>query len=724
MSGMSKKHSAKVDRHTRKQSGWELQIPGWFSCLIICLAGILVYSNTFQSSFHFDDESSIVNNPAIRHLEDLKGIFGYSATRFVTYLSFAINYKFGGMGVVGYHVVNLLIHLLSGLMVWLMTRQILETPVMVNTGQYRARWLLPLFAALLFVVHPLQTQSVTYITQRTASIAAFFYLLSLWLYGKARLAQISKTWWLGTVGLFGASFLSGFLAAFSKETALTLPIAIVVYELFFIREVRRVRWAYVALVAIVFTAIPVFLVRRGMVELAVVGALPLSQYLLTQPGVWLTYLRLLVFPVGQNLDYDFPAAHSVFEPQTMLGLICVGSLAFLAYRLYKNQRVLSFGIIWFVLTLLPESSILPLPDVIFEHRLYLPMFGFSLLAVFAFYEFMKTMRLSTILSVAGSLICLLGFAAHARNEVWKDDISLWTDVTTKSPKKARGYLNLGRAYSDRGLFNLANDNFLRAQMIDPSNADVSGNRANILLQQGQLDGAIAECNRALALGGEMDYQIARIYFSRGTAYLLKNQTENAMADFNQAIRFDENYETAYFNRAIIFGRRGEFKKSLDDYGKCIALNPKNAKALNNRGIIFRDGGQLNEALTDFDNAIASQRDFPAAYLNRGMVKSLKGQLDAAIEDYSSFVTLLPKNFDGYYNRGVARFRKQEFEKAIVDFNQALVFNPSYGPAFIDRARAYIALKQFAAAESDLRRAKSLGVTVDPSLLDAAKRGKR
>jgi tetratricopeptide (TPR) repeat protein len=721
---MSKKHRANPDRHDLHRSGWKLVIPVWLSCLIICSLGLLVYSNTFQSSFHFDDETSIVNNPAIRHLSDFRGIFGYSATRFVTYLSFALNYKIGGLEVAGYHVFNLLVHILSGLMVWLLVHQILRTPVMKDSSEATARSLLPLIAALLFIVHPLQTQSVTYIAQRAASTAALFYLLSVWFYGYARLGQISGAQLFVTSGRYAAAFLCGLVAVFSKETALTLPFAIVLYELSFFKAVRKIRWGFVGLVAAVFVTIPIILISRGMLELKVVGALPLSDYLFTQPGVWLTYFRLLVFPVGQNLDYDFPMAHSLFEPLTLIAITVIGLLIFLGYRLFGKHRVLSFGIFWFFLTLLPESSILPLPDVIFEHRLYLPMVGFCLFAVFVLCEFMKSTRLPAIVSVAGGLLCLLGYAAHTRNEVWRDDVSLWTDVTSKSPKKARGYLNLGRAYSDRGFFNLANDNFIRAQMIDPSNADVFGNRANILVQQGQLDGAISESNRALALGGGLNYQLARIYYSRGTAYLLKNQLDSALADFNRALLHDENHETAYFNRGIVFSRKGETKKALEDYTRCVALNPRNAKALNNRGIIYRDAGQLNEALGDFDKAIAAQHDFPAAYLNRGMVRGLKGQLDPAIEDFTSFINLSPKNFDGYYNRGVARLRKQQFEGAIADFSQAFVFNPSYGSAFIDRARAYIAIRQFAAAENDLKRAQSLGLRVDPALIVAAKKGKK
>ncbi len=721
---MSRKHRAKTNRHDLRPSGWELVIPSWLSCLIICTVGVLVYSNTFQSSFHFDDETSIVNNLAIRDLSDWGAIFRYSSTRFVTYLSFALNYRVQGLAVAGYHVVNIAIHLINGLMVWLFIRQMVRTPLLKGTPLEASGSLLSLAGALVFLLHPLQTQSVTYIAQRSASLAALFYCAALWLYGEARALQIAGGSRLPTVLCFAGAAMAGMLGLFTKETALTLPFAIALYEFHFFNGRRRIKWGHVVAFTVFFVGIPAYLVIRGFVNLDVAGALPVLQYLLTQPSVWLTYLRLLVFPVGQNLDYDFPVSHSVFEPLTALGIVVIGLAGIAGYKLFRNHRILSFGIVWFFLTLLPESSILPLPDVIFEHRLYLPMLGFAIFAAFLVYELTTEWDRWGLYAMIAIVFGALGVATFTRNEVWKDDVSLWTDVVAKSPKKARGYLNLARAYSDRGLLNLASDNLQRAFLIDPTNADIFGNRASILIQQSRPDDAIAQCNRAMALGGGLRYQLARIYFSRGTAYLLKNSLDSALTDLSSALSLDPNHETAYFNRGLIYGRRGESQRALDDYSRCLTLNPSNAKALNNRGAIYRETGRLNEALADFDNAVDAQREFPAAYLNRGMVRNLKGQLDQAIEDFSYFISVSPKNFDGYYNRGATYLRKQEFVKAVSDFNRAFMFNPSYGPTFIDRARAYIALQQFAAAENDLKRAQSLGVRVDPSLIEAAKKGMR
>lgn len=719
---MTKKHHPKNEDRQPNAVGWQLQIPSWVSWLTICAIGIAAYSNTFFSSFHFDDETSIVNNPAIRDLSNLRGIFYYSATRFVTYLSFALNYRVGGLDVFGYHLVNLAIHLAAALMVWLLARQVLRSPAFRETEPGRAASILPLFAALIFVLHPVQTQAVTYIAQRAASLAALFYLLSLYLYGQARTSQLAGKGKTATAGLLLGALIAGLVGVFSKETALTLPFAIILYEVLFYREKGKTRWGFITAIIVVVAFVPLFLVSQRIVASAVEGALPWGEYLLTQPRVWLTYLGLFALPVGQNLDYDFVISRSLFELPTLLSVAVLALIAFIGFKLFRTERALSFGIFWFFLTLLPESSILPLPDLIFEHRLYLPMVGLSLFSAFLLYELTKRWNPRALVALLVAVIGLFGLATYERNKVWMDDVALWSDVVKKSPKKARGYLNLGRAYSDRGLFNLANDNFARALAINPSYADVYGNRANVLVRQGQPDAAIAECNRALAFGGGLGYQLARIYFNRGTGYLMKNRIDSALVDLNKAIQHDANHPPAYFNRGIVYSLRGEPQKAIDDYTRSLALDPRYAKALNNRGVIYKDRGELDEAMVDFNNSIIAQADYAQPYFNRAQVLSLRGKLDQAISDFSTFISFSPNNPDGYHNRGVIYHRMKEYDKAISDFDRALSLNPSLGPAFVDRAQALLATRQFAAADSDLKRARALGVQVDPELLMAAKKG--
>ena len=709
---MSKKHRAKKEQHHARVSGWNRAIPGWLSCLLICVVGILVYSNTLESTFHFDDQTSILHNAAIRNLSDPKTIFYYSPSRFLTYLSFALNYAVGDVGVTGYHIVNLAIHLLAGLMVWLLVRQVLRTPALKESNYASASSLLPLIAGLIFVAHPVQTQAVTYIVQRAASMATLFYLLSLYFYGEGRRRQVANASRWAAAGCYAAALIAAILAGFSKETALTVPFAIVLYEIFFFTKARKTNWVIVGLASVVVLLIPLFLVSRGLVSLTIPGAVPAAQYLLTQPRVWLTYLRLLILPINQNLDYDFALSRTLLDLSTLLSVAALAGIAFAGSKLFRTSRVLSFGIFWFILTLLPESSVLPLPDVIYEHRVYLPMVGISLFAAFALQRITHRWGTNGVAALVIGIVGALGLTAFERNKVWSNEVTLWQDVIKKSPGKARGYLNLGRAYDDLGMYKQAQTYYDLAQAIDPGYADTYASRANMLVHQGLVDAAITECNRALEHSSGLGLQLARIYLNRGTAYLMKNLADSAYTDLTRALSYDPGLEQAYFNRAIALVRKSEFQRAIDDYSRSLALEPKKSNAFNNRGVILRDMGRLDEALVDFNNALRFKPDFPEACFNRAVTYGLKCEFDKGIEDYTSFIRLVPQAPDGYHGRGVMSLRKGDYEKAIIEFSRAIQLNSTYGPAYADRAKALSALGDKAAAASDLRRAKALGLPVN------------
>jgi protein O-mannosyl-transferase len=702
---MSKKKRIHV-KQRNQSSDWNPSLPSWLICVIICLVGVAIYSNTFESTFHFDDETSIINNVAIRHLNDPIGIFHYSAVRFMTYLSFAVNYRINGLDVGGYHVVNLLIHLSTALLVGFFARQILHWIVADGPEAEKKYRLVPLIAALIFVAHPVQTQGITYIVQRAASLATFFYITSLYLYGVAREKQMAGTAYLAAGGYFAGALMAGILAVFSKETAFTLPLALGLYEICFIGS-QKIKWGYIVLIALLLSLILGVIVTMGLLSLEIGGAIPARQYLLTQPMVLLTYLRLFIFPINQILDYDFPISRSIFEVRAILSIIALASVIGVGFGAFKKWRMVSFGIMWFLLTLLPESSFIPMPDVIFEHRLYLPMVGLSICSAFLISDLTKKWTWSLRSASLILLIGALSLTTYERNKVWADDFSLWTDVIKKSPGKARGYQNMGRIFADRGLYSDASENFKKALMIDPVNPLTYNSLANVLLKQGQPDAAIVECNRALALGGGLSYQMANIYLNRGTAYLQLNRLDSALADLNAAINYDPGVATAFTNRGIICARIGQPQQAIDNYSSSIALDPGNMLVYTYRASVYKERGQLAEALSDYTKAISLQTDMPQLYYNRGTIFSMKGQFDQAIEDFSSFARLRPKNVEGYYYRGLAYAQKKSYQEAISDFSHALSLFPFYRPAYVERAKVYLALNQNVEAEKDLKSANAI-----------------
>ena len=285
--------------------------------MLIVLVTTVVYSNTFQASFHFDDYLYIVDKKEIRDIADLKAIYqalGHPS-RFISFLSFALNYHFHKYDVFGYHLVNLVIHALNGVCVYALIKLLFRTPVLIKDNLSSGASSIALFAALIYVTHPVQTEAVTYIVQRFTSLATLFYLLSILCYLSGRMAEKSRRipWWLG----FLASALVGM---FTKQICFTIPFIVLLIEMVFFgadmkRMVRR-QWPLLTVLAVMVLIIPSFfgfstetIIFREYTSRSHTGdPINTKTYFLTQTRVLMTYLRLWFIPIGQTLDYDFKAS--------------------------------------------------------------------------------------------------------------------------------------------------------------------------------------------------------------------------------------------------------------------------------------------------------------------------------------------------------------------------------------------------------------------------------
>jgi len=533
------------------------------SIFIILILGSMAYSDSFHCSFHFDDRTSIINNFVIRNIDHLWGIWIFLPRRFITYFSFALNYHFNALDVFGYHLVNLVIHLITALLVWWLA---------LLTFSQEAK-LMALLAGLVFVAHPLQTQAVTYIVQRTASLATLFYVASLCFYIKFRLLNSSAK--VGT-GIFAkqkiyyiGSLITAIMAMFTKELALTLPLMVLLYEFCFFNGKKTFRWKYWAPFLFILLIIPLTLLltetgARRFQELTSEPGMSSFQYLCTEFRVLVTYIRLVFLPLNQNLDYDYPLSHGLFEMPTLVSLFFLITILYAAKHLFLRYRLLSFSILWFFLTLLPESSIFPIKDVIFEHRLYLPLVGYSLFLVSGLYYLLGKKSIKTMCIVLGFIIISYAFLTYQRNKVWSDDFTLWGDVVLKSPHKARGYSQLGTAFSAQGNLTQAMSEYNKAIDLDPNDVQSHNDRGNIYAEQGNDD--------------------------------------KALIDFSKAIELSPNFAEPYYNRGIILSNKGDYSKAIADYDKAIDINPNYADAYNNRAVSYFELKQYDKALENVHNA--------------------------------------------------------------------------------------------------------------------------
>jgi hypothetical protein len=359
----------------------------------IAILILVAYSNTFHASFHFDDNPAIVDNYAIKvvNSENIKQLL--SINRPVVNLTLMLNYSLSGLNPVGWHIFNIGCHIANTFLVYLLILWTLQTPVLEKRYGGKARWM-AFFGALLFGVHPVQTESVTYIITRTELLATLFYLGAFLLFIQG-VRKKSFAWFIGAA-------CSAFLSAGSKEWAVTLPAVLFLYDVLFLSEGKiktaLLRWPAYLLITLSWTVIFHTLnLVAGSGQGASVGfnitnsaGIPLNAwtYLLTSFNVIWTYFRLLVLPVNQNLDYEYHVAQTLFEFPTLLSFIGHLVIASSAFWLYKKKGwlLLPFGLAWFYITLSPVQSFVPVMDVIFEHRLYLPSIGFIMAFLAAYAE--------------------------------------------------------------------------------------------------------------------------------------------------------------------------------------------------------------------------------------------------------------------------------------------------------------------------------------------------
>ena len=355
---------------------------------------LIAYSNTFTSSFHFDDHPSIVENPMIKHVTADNISTLLSGVRPVVYLSLMFNYALGGLNVVGYHIFNIAVHIANSMFVYLLILWTLKLPSC--EANYRGKATrMALFGALLFAVHPVQTEAVTYIITRTELLATFFYLGTFLLFIQGARTKRSA-YYIG-------AFFTAALSMGSKEWAVTLPALLMIYDYLFIAE-RKVSVVASRWMVYVAVTIPWVIVLRNLDLFAGVGSgagigfnvsttsgITAKTFWLTSLNVIWTYIRLLFLPIHQNLDYEYRIARTLFEFPTLLsfiGHIAVVSSAFWLYK-KKGWLLIPFGVAWFYIGLSPVQSIVPIIDVVFEHRLYMPSIGFVIVFVTAYEGFFE-----------------------------------------------------------------------------------------------------------------------------------------------------------------------------------------------------------------------------------------------------------------------------------------------------------------------------------------------
>ncbi len=436
-----------------------------------------MYANAFRGAFQFDD-ATILADPRLEHAS---AYFGYLAgmIRPALKFTFLFDRMLWGGNPAGYHAINLLLHLASGLILYAMLRALVAEE---GRGD-AASDAVPFWSALLFLVHPIATETVTYVSGRASGLMAFFYLAAIHLYIRSTAAGAASAvpWrYFASIGCF-------LLALLSKETAITLPAALLLID----TVVRRRRWTNLrrAVVAeqlpfwgtlALFLAVAAHYTRYVHLLDASLDTRSLSANALTQVTVLPYALSLFVMPARLNFDHDLPLASAMSPWSIAAAAVVVAGLLVVAAGSARRHRLASFGLFWFFLQLLPTNSVLPRYDVLSERNLYLAGAGLFVAAVAGSADLFARAAGRRLVSAAGqglavTLVVLLGIATVARNTVYASPATLWADAARKSPLKARPHVNLGYAYYAAGDLDRAIVEFRAALAIDRDNPIAQAN---------------------------------------------------------------------------------------------------------------------------------------------------------------------------------------------------------------------------------------------------------
>lgn len=417
----------------------------------LALAALLAYLPSFDAVFFLDDFRIILENPRLHNVLDLGAIWRFSEARFIGSLSFAANYTLHGDAVFGYHLVNFVIHLIAGLGLFWLVRGLIASPAIAGDRRTWIRWV-PWIAVAIFLLHPLQTQAVTYIVQRYTSLMAMFYLASMAAFTWGRLRSSLPLLVLAAAGLG--------MAALSKQTAATLPLALLLIELLFFRRLSGRAWGVV-----LGSAVGVGLLTAWMLSLPAFDipgitreTLQISRldYLGTQMEVLWRYIGLFFLFGEQRLEYDIAIASGFSAPATLTLALAHCVLITAAATLWRKLPLLAFGVLFYYLAHLVESSVLPIIDVAFEHRTYLPNAGLALAAGYALALLVARLpgyRAGALLTLV--VLAILTTSTYARNALWADRIAFLEHETQVTPTSQRAWTSLGKELMREARFHAA-----------------------------------------------------------------------------------------------------------------------------------------------------------------------------------------------------------------------------------------------------------------------------
>ena len=530
------------------------------SVIIISAAVFISYYNSFNNSFQFDDVHFIQQNSIIKSFDSFKDIsFWFDfGNRAPAQFLLAINYAAGEYSVKGYHLLNTLIHLLASIAVYFLAGMLISSKPVRSAYVLKNSGMIRLFSALIFAVHPIQTESVTYIVQRMESAAALFYFVALIFYLMLRKEKefVKRI-------VFALIFLAAsVLACLTKQTSYTLPLSILLLEIYFVRDKNgRMNKVLAGVISSVLLILVLVGLAADILPRDQMSGISRYDYLITQFKVIPNYFRLLILPYGQNIDHDITTAGSLTEFGVLAGLIFIILMTAAAYFLYrKGHLIMSFSIAWVFAVISLRSSVLPISDLMTERRLYAAVFGAGLFIPSALFylkdKFRSYIKPNTVIAVLAVITVILSSATVSRNKIWSNELTLWKDSVEKSPHKFRPNYNTAEAYKRSGDPDSALKYYFEAYKINSHSYGLCNNIANIFSGKKMWNEAESFYNKALAL--KPDY--TKAILNLGHLYYMTARYDMAAGSYRKVLYCEPDNLQAKNNLSAILS----MQKAIDE----------------------------------------------------------------------------------------------------------------------------------------------------------------
>jgi protein O-mannosyl-transferase len=707
---------------------------------LIALAALAAYANSFQGAFVFDDPGSIVNNQTIHKLWPLTNVLSPPGTgqtvsgRPLLNLSLALNYAVSGTSTWSYHATNLALHIAAALVLLGIARRtlligmgeeggtrkgeggrqkalaepvapVLPSAFSLHPSPGHALWL-ACAVALLWVVHPTHTESVTYIVQRAESLAGLLYLLTLYCFIRGATAAADTEKGTGTSRRVEPACLSprpasrASRAAFwysmavatcllgmaAKEIMVTAPLVVLLYDRAFLtgsfREAWRRRWRFYAALAATWIALVYLVLGRG--DLGRTSSFPTPgvwAYARTQPGVILHYLRVCFWPHPLCADYRWPVAQSLGD--ALPGALVVGAIAAMTLWGVVANKAWGFLGACFFLVLAPTSSVLALPDLAFDHRMYLPLAAVATMAVASGYfvcgkavscGLLRPLAARALGGCAAATVAIAFIVlTHQRNPVYNSDFSLWKDTVAKAPGNPRAHNNFAIVLERAGRVAEALEHYRQALKLAPKYPNAHDNLGTTLCQQGHREEGISHFRAAV----EIDPGFADAHYHLGMALHLRGDADGAATEYRKALDADPQHAAAHAELGAALAEKGRINEAIEHFQASLQVDPRNAPTHRNLALALQSQGKLDEAMEHLQQAVANGPQYALARLDLALALLRKGRIDEAIGQYQRALEVDPGNAAAHNNLGNLLSAQGRTEEAIAQYRDAVRLNPSF-----------------------------------------------